>query len=160
MVNETEIAADASEDEEFVAFARDVEPKLRRAFFALAGERAADIAADALAYGWEHWPRVRAMDNPAGYLYRVGKNRSRSRRRAPSLPPIHSVGLPEMEPRLPALLSALPERQRVCVVLVHGFQWTHAEVAVLLGVSISTVRNHLARGLASLRKELRVDTHD
>jgi RNA polymerase sigma-70 factor (ECF subfamily) len=160
VVNETGISVDSSEDEEFAAFARSVEPRLRRAFFALAGDRAAEIAADALAYGWEHWPRLRAMHNPAGYLYRVGKNRSRSRRRTHSLPPTHSVGLPEMEPRLPELLAALPERQRVCVVLVYGFQWTHPEVAGLLGISVSTVRNHLARGLAHLRKELRVDTHD
>jgi DNA-directed RNA polymerase specialized sigma24 family protein len=151
---------DPSQADEFATFVREVEPRLRRAFFALAGDRAGEIAADALSYGWEHWPRVRAMENPAGYLYRVGRSRARTRRRAPRLPSPGAVGLPEVEPRLPELLAALPERQRVCVVLVHGFEWTHGEVATLLGVSVSTVRNHLARGLDHLRKGLRVNVHE
>ena len=24
-------------------------------------------------YGWEHWARVSQLDNPAGYLFRVGQ---------------------------------------------------------------------------------------
>jgi Sigma-70, region 4/Fibronectin type III domain len=91
------------------------------------------------------------MENPVGYLYRVGRSRARPRRRPPLLPSTATVGIPEIEPRLPDLLAALPERQRTCVVLVHGFEWTHQEVATLLGVSVSTVRNHLARGLKRLR---------
>jgi hypothetical protein len=27
-----------------------------------------DAAADALAYGWEHWERIKDMKNPIGYL--------------------------------------------------------------------------------------------
>ena len=50
----------------------------------------------------------------------------------------------------------LPERQRVAVLLVHGWDWTHQDVADLMGVSVSTVRNHLARGLESLRTRLGV----
>jgi DNA-directed RNA polymerase specialized sigma24 family protein len=147
-------------DDDFAEFAAEAEPLLRRAFFALVGMRAAEVAADALSYGWEHWPRVRTMENPTGYLYRVGCSRARPRRHPPPLASVSTVGLPEIEPRLPEVLGALPERQRVCVVLVHGFQWTHSEVATLLGVSVSTVRNHLARGLNRLRKELRVSTDD
>ena len=85
------------------------------------------------------------MENPVGYLYRVGRSRARPRRRPALLPGTAAVGIPEIEPRLPELLAALPERQRTCVVLVHGFEWTHQEVATLLGVSVSTVRNHLSR---------------
>jgi DNA-directed RNA polymerase specialized sigma24 family protein len=151
---------DARWDDEFTVFAAEAEPRLTRAFFALVGMRAGEVAADALSYGWEHWPRVRSMENPTGYLYRVGRSRARPRRHARVLPSVSNVGLPEFEPRLPELLAALPERQRICVVLVHGFQWNHSEVATLLGVSVSTVRNHLARGLDRLRKGLRVTSHD
>jgi DNA-directed RNA polymerase specialized sigma24 family protein len=42
------------------------------------------------------------------------------------------------------------------VVLVHGYE-TLAEVAGLLGVSVSTVQTHLERGLARLRADLEVD---
>jgi len=146
----------ASWEAEFTAFVVEAEPKLRRALFALAGMEAADGGAEALAYGWEHWGRVRGMVNPVGYLYRVGRSRLRRRRQPPSLPLLPADRLPEVEPRLPALLAGLPERQRVCVVLVHGFGWTHDEVGSLLDVSVSTVRNHLARGLGRLRHELGV----
>jgi DNA-directed RNA polymerase specialized sigma24 family protein len=151
---------EASWEQEFTAFVVEAEPRLRRALFALAGIEAADALAEALAYGWEHWGRVRRMANPVGYLYRVGRSRLRGPRRPPTLPTVPADRLPEVEPRLPGLLAGLAERQRVCVVLVHGFGWTHEEVATLLGVSVSTVRNHLARGLERLRRELGVTTRD
>jgi RNA polymerase sigma factor (sigma-70 family) len=56
-----------------------------------------------------------------------------------------------VEPALPQALQRLSERQRVCVVLVHGYGWTHQEVADLLGISPSSVQNHAQRGLARLR---------
>jgi DNA-directed RNA polymerase specialized sigma24 family protein len=40
------------------------------------------------------------------------------------------------------------------VVLVHCFAWTPVEVAELLDVSVSTVRNHLDRGMKRLRATL------
>ena len=72
----------------FRAFARSAEPKLRHALVARHGaERGAEAANDALVYGWRHWDRVQAMDNPMGYLYRVGQSKARRRRRDPVLVP-------------------------------------------------------------------------
>ena len=141
--------------DEFTAFVEVHEPRLRRALLATIGASAGDALADAFAYAWEHWRRVRVMANPAGYVYRVARSRARPRKR-PILPPVDPARLPEVEPGLPDALAVLPERQRVAVLLVHGFGWTHAEVGSLLGVSESTVRNHLARGLDRLRRELGV----
>jgi predicted RNA polymerase sigma factor len=56
---------------EFEPFARAARPRLVRALAPVRGEEAADGAAEALAYAWEHWDRVGAMGNPIGYLYRV-----------------------------------------------------------------------------------------
>jgi DNA-directed RNA polymerase specialized sigma24 family protein len=39
----------------------------------------------------------------------------------------------------------------VAVVLHHGFGWTLDEVSEVLGVSVSTVRNHIARAMGTLR---------
>jgi len=36
-------------------------------------------------------------------------------------------------------LRKLSQRQRVAVVLVHGYSWTLAEVAELLGLKVTTV---------------------
>lgn len=140
----------------FSDFFADAEPRLRRALVAAYGvERGREAAAEALAYGWEHWPRVRRMDNPLGYLYRVGQSRSRARKRRFL---VGRAGVEDVwvEPGLPAALAHLTERQRVATILVHGFGWTLREVAELIGVSVTSVQNHLERGLAALRSALEV----
>jgi DNA-directed RNA polymerase specialized sigma24 family protein len=144
--------------QEFTEFVREVEPRLRRALVGLCGpEDARDALAEALGYGWQHWARIRTMANPAGYLYRVARSRTRRRKVPPVFPPVPVDVMPDVEPALPAALARLPERQRVAVFLVHGCEWTHPEVAALLGVSVSTVRNHLTRGIARLRSLMEVE---
>ena len=61
-----------------------------------------------------------------------------------------------MEPGLLAALARLSPRQREVVVLVDAFEWTHREVADLLGIRASSVQTHLERGLARLRAALGV----
>ena len=143
----------------FRGFVDRVEPRLRRALVAAYGsERGRDAAAEALAYAWEHWDRVTAADNPVGLLYRVGQSRTRPRMaRVTFERPEH----PETwcEPGLPAALARLTESQRTAVVLVHGFDWTLREVAECTGVKVTTVQNHLERGLTKLKSELRGNDH-
>jgi DNA-directed RNA polymerase specialized sigma24 family protein len=138
----------------FERFVGHHEPSLRRALTAGYGpDTGREATAAALAYAWEHFERVEAMDRPAGYLFRVGQSSLRSRRE-PVVFPAPPEDLPLSEPALVPALGRLSERQRVCVVLVHGYGWSHQEVADLLGVGVSSVRNHLARGLDHLRTDL------
>jgi hypothetical protein len=59
--------------QEFEDFVRKIEPGLRRAFFAALGvQHGRDATAEALAWAWENWPKVKDMTNPTGYLFRVG----------------------------------------------------------------------------------------
>ena len=140
-------------DVEFGDFVADVEARLARAFAAAYGvDRGQDALAEALAYAWEHFEELTEMANPVGYLFRVGQSRTRPRKRPPVLPPPSSLGLPDVEPGLVSAVGALTERQRVCVVLVHAYDWTQPEVADLLGISASSVQNHLERGMARLRR--------
>ena len=142
--------------DDFEGFAIEAAPRLRRALLGSVGVDAVeDAVAEALAYGFEHWARVREMDNPVGYLYRVGRSRSRSRRRAVRLFREPSVVIPEVEDGLVESLLRLPEPQRVAVWLVHGCGWSHRETADVLDVSPSTVATHIARGLQRLRRDLR-----
>jgi DNA-directed RNA polymerase specialized sigma24 family protein len=137
---------------DFDALVAHVRPRLSRAFVAAYGvERGQEALAEALAYAWEHFEELQTMANPAGYLYRVGQSRTRSRRRPVMFPPTRTGGVPDVEPALPAALLALTERQRACVVLVYVYEWTHQEVADLLGLSRSSVQNHVERGLLRLR---------
>src|SRR5436190_20051730 len=67
--------AAASAFERFVAITGN---RLRVALVARYGvDVGVEACADALAYAWEHWHRVNAMDNAAGYLFRVGQTSAR-----------------------------------------------------------------------------------
>lgn len=143
---------------EFEAFVSEVEPDLRRALFAVCGlDRGREATAEALAWAWENWDRVRAMDNPRGYLFRVGQSRTRRKKSRPVFVR-HEWQEPVVEPYLGEALSELSESQRVAVVLVHGFGWTMREVGELTGAKVTTIQTHLERGLKRLRAALEV--HD
>lgn len=147
------------EAETFDAFVERAEPRLREALTATLGSEAGrEATADALAYGWEHWARVGRLENPAGYLYAVGRSnqRRRFRRRRTVLMEVDPERTPWVEPELPAALAALPDQQRIVVVLLHCFEWTMSEVTDLLGVSKSTVQSHAERGIERLRSKMGV----
>jgi DNA-directed RNA polymerase specialized sigma24 family protein len=149
-----------ADEGEFATFMRDAEPRLRRALVAVYGsQRGRDATAEGLAWGWENWSRVRGMQNPVGYLYRVGRSRTRDRRQ-PIVFSRDDTPEPWVEPRLAPALASLSERQRLAVVLVHGFGWTLREVAELTGIRVTSVQNHAERGLRRLRIALGVNGRD
>lgn len=130
---------------------------MQRAFVAARGfDDAPDAAAQALEYAWRHWSRVRLMQNPHGYLYRVGLSKSRDRRLPVSGFEMTVSELPSIEPALIPALRELPEKQRAAVWLVHACGWSYNDVAAALDVGVSTVGTHVTRGLESLRKQLGV----
>jgi len=146
--------------EEFAPFLAEVEPRLLQALMARYGPvDGREATVDALSWAWENWGRLSTVDNRAGYLYRVGQSATR---RFSARPIPHELRLveghepPEVEPGLVEALKGLSEQQRTVVMLVHAFGWRQTEVAELLDVGSSTVREHLARALARLRKELQV----
>ena len=147
---------DREKVDSFTIFVKEVEMRLRHALIPSLGvDAATDATAEALAYGWENWDRLRSMDNPAGYLYRVARSKARSaRNRIPALPGVSVTRLPHVEPGLPKALQRLSEKQRTVVWLVHGLEWRQKEVADLLGVSEGTVRTHLSRGMAKLQRTI------
>ncbi len=143
--------------EVFTEFVRAVEPRLRIALVARYGpERGREATAEALAFAWEHWDRVGEMDNPIGYLFRVGQSKSRSRRRPPLAADRPESHEPWVEPGLPKALQSLSNKQRMAVVLVHAYGWSQREAADVMRVSPDTVRTHLERGLSKLRSSLEV----
>lgn len=126
---------------------------------ALGVEWAREATAEALAYGWEHWDRIKGMENPAGYLYRVGLHwgRKAAARRKVEFPATVVDESTWVEPGLPKTIASLSEKQRVVVYLVHGLDWSLSEVAELLAVSKGTVQKHMERGMARLRRHLEVN---
>jgi len=141
---------------DFELFVRQTEPQLSRALAAAYGfEDGRDATAEALAYAWEHWHKLQHIANLPGYLFRVGQTRGRSKRQ-PVLFDVAAEAEHSFEPGLPSALAALSQRQRIAVVLVHGYGYTLREVADLTGVRPTTVQNHLTRGLVRLRTLLGV----
>lgn len=142
------------DDVEFAAFVARVEPRLRHALTALRGfETGEDATSEALAWAWANWPRVKVMEHPVPYLYRVGRTHTRKRLER-TLHATLSEDSHDVEPRLARLVSHLPERRRTALLLVHGHGWTHQEVADLLKISRSSVGTHIERAMTYLRKEL------
>ena len=151
--------ARGSSEIEFRDFMVGAEPRLRRGLVAGFGVQVAEEAtADAIAYAWEHWDRLRDMDNPVGYLYRVGQTSGRRSTRplAPVMFTPETSSEHAVEPGLPAAVASLSESQRICTLLVHGAGWTLSEVGELLSVHPGTVAKHAERGLDKLRSELGV----
>lgn len=150
------LSSDKTRVDSFTRFVGEVEPRLRIALISSFGpDVGRDLTSEALAYGWEHWDRVSAMDNPAGYLFVVGRSigRKLKRRGHPALPdaPPH---MPWIEPGLPAALASLTDQQRTVVALHDGYEWSLSEIAQVLGLSKSSVQNHHRRAMKKLRKSL------
>jgi RNA polymerase sigma-70 factor, ECF subfamily len=112
------------------------------------------------------------------WLYRIAVNvtRNRFRRRRPMLesldgarpePAADASGRPsamleraERSRRLERLLRALPERHRAAVVLRHVEGLGYAEVAEVLELPVGTVKAHVHRGLAQLRRCLEAEDRE
>jgi RNA polymerase sigma-70 factor (ECF subfamily) len=162
LVSSITLEADMTEEtaeDSFTRFAISAAPRLNQALISIAGDAGRDAASESLLYGWEHWDRVQRMDNPAGYLYRVGLNqvrRARRRKRRVEFPEPHGSKMPWVEPDLSAALADLSRKQRATVMLIHGFGWTVREVAELMGVSAGTVQKHDERAMRKLRSCLKV----
>jgi RNA polymerase sigma-70 factor (ECF subfamily) len=141
----------------FETFVAQVEPRLSRALVARFGrDGGREATVDALVYGWRNWDRVRGMTNPVGYLYRVGCSSYRPQPRPMVLADAEQWADPWIEPGLDRSLANLSDLQRTAVVLHHSFDWTYVEIGELLNVSVSTVRNHIDRGMRKLRQTMQV----
>lgn len=151
----------------FTSFVAENEPNLRRALVAwYGGSIGREAIAEALAWGWQHWDRLRTMDNPSGYLFRIGQTHARRvlrrRRLNVALEDHHDStwSTPWVEPELTKAIESLTRRQRTVVVLVHGYDLSHTETAELLGIRRSTVQNHVERGMAKLREFMEVPSNE
>ena len=139
-------------------------PVLFRRLCLLTGNRAEaeDIMQDAFLRLWERWDRVRAMDDPTGYLYRTAMNVFRSRYRRARLAARRAVGLgprdefAEADARraVARALGTLAPRQRAALVLTELIGFSSEEAGWALGVKASTVRALATQGRETLRRTM------
>ncbi|HEY7874911.1 MAG TPA: SigE family RNA polymerase sigma factor [Actinomycetota bacterium] len=128
------------------------------------GDRATgeELAQEALARAWSHWAKVRDLEDPAGWLYRVAMNlanshfrRKRAERRAhQSGRPIPDGGEdPAAILAIRAAVAQLPRRKRTVLVLRYYLDLPFAQVAQLMDAPESTVKSLARRALEDLRGE-------
>lgn len=140
-------------------FAKNYELVLRTLYL-VTGDRneAEDLAQEAFVKAFERWDRIRTMDNPSGYLYRMGLNayRSRLRRIATaakrSVAPTVSDPMSQSDDRdaIRRALASLPDAQREVIVLIEWLGMSSEEAGKVLGVSAGTVRVRLTRAKQAL----------
>ncbi len=127
---------------------------------------AADATAEAMARALERWRRVRTMDAPEAWTYRVAVNvwkrqqrrstlgRSLLRRTVPRSEQTSTASLPV---ELRELVDTLPHRQREVLVLRLVLGLSQAETAALTGIAEGTVASTLSDAKRSLRTALHDD---
>lgn len=120
----------------------------------------AEAADEAMARALARWASVGAMDNPAGWVYRVGLNWSRSgfrrTRREDLGAPVEELARldPNIDPDLADAIATLSVDHRSVVVLRYLLEYSSAETAEALGISEGTVKSRLSRALDQLRARL------
>lgn len=133
-----------------------------------AGE-AEDAVQETLLKAWRAWDAVALMDRPAAWLTRVCVNHCISRRRMlksrgwPLSRLVDRAGSSPSGERdaervdMDRAYRRLSNKQRAAITLNYHHGYSVDECAVFMGCRPGTVRTHIERGLAALRKELRVD---
>jgi RNA polymerase sigma factor (sigma-70 family) len=141
---------------------------LFRALFLITGsaQEAEEIAQDAFLKVWERWDRISVMANPAGYLYRVAMNLSRSRfrrlLRAAKVPfsPERSLDPYDAADARDAVVRAigsLSPRQRQALVLTDLLDRSTEEAAELMSVTSSTIRSLISEAHNTMRTLMGAD---
>jgi RNA polymerase sigma-70 factor (ECF subfamily) len=132
---------------------------------------AEDAAQDVFLKAFERFTEVSAMENPGGWLRTVTTNLclnhlGRHRRRwslfseledeafEESLP---APSEPSLAEELERALLALPDHQRVPLVLFHFSELGYSDIALKLGASLGKVKTDIFRGRAALRRILGED---
>jgi RNA polymerase sigma-70 factor (sigma-E family) len=117
------------------------------------------------------WRRLRDSDKALSYLRQSVVNRSRSVLRhrvvvdrnapkpAPDMPSAEQGALSLLErSAVIAALRTLPPRQREALVLKFYADLSEAQIAASMGISQGAVKSHTARGMASMRAVLEIQT--
>ncbi len=144
---------------DFDAFYRTARPTVGRALALTL--RDVDLATDsvdeAMVRAYQRWDHVGLLDNPAGWVYRVGLNHARSRlrrllRRVP--PPAATTEFTVADPAIALALSELSVDHRAVVVCRLLLGWSEAQTADALATRPGTVKSRLSRASTQLERRL------
>lgn len=119
---------------------------------------AAEAVDEAMVRAYQRWPQVRRLDNPGGWVYRVGLNYARSRlRRLARKLTRHDPPPPEpqvVEPSIVQAVDRLSVDHRSVVVCRLLLDWSEADTADALKIRPGTVKSRLSRAIDQLERHL------
>ena len=157
---------------EFETWYRNEYPRLVNTIALVTGDRnvATEAASEACIRALAKWDRVRAMDQPGGWVYKVALNDARRRLKKASrerklieseAPNEPTITLPvEPDHELWAAVKGLPERTRDVVILRYVADLTEPAIAEALGIRRGTVATMLRRAHQRLHVELQRSPSD
>jgi RNA polymerase sigma factor (sigma-70 family) len=115
---------------------------------------AEEIVQDSFVEVHRRWPELL---KPGAYLRCTVVSRCRSALRRRRMRPPHPIEEPSVSGSTGELwdvLARLSDEQRIAVVLRYYGGYQASDIAAMLEMPAATVRSHLRRGLATLKKEL------
>src|SRR5262249_12257039 len=132
------------------------------------GSDAEDIVQEALLRVWVNAPRWQPTAAVRTWLYRIVVNLCLNARRRPAFAALDPMGdlpdpgigparqmeLDESDRAVATAVDALPERQRVALVLTYFEELSNAETSAIMGTSIAGVESLLVRARRALREVL------
>ena len=134
---------------------------------------AADVTQDAFVRAWRAMPKFRGDAKFSTWLHRITVNTAwthRTRRNRVRLDPLESLAVePEsasldpvragesavLAPTIADALASLSSSVRSVVVLKDIYDWSHAEIADHLDITVTAAKVRLHRGRKELRESLR-----
>jgi RNA polymerase sigma factor (sigma-70 family) len=154
-----------SEPQSFEDFFEIESPVLFRRLCLITGNRheAEELMQDAFLSLFERWDRVRAMEDPTGYLYRTAFNAFRKRLRRAALairrtippgPEVDEFEAADDRQVVSRALARLSRRQRTALVLTELIGYGSEDAGRLMGVRAVTVRALASQGRAAMRRML------
>ncbi len=138
--------------------------------FAADTGRAEELAEEAFTRAYDRWGTLVSHPAPAAWVLRVVINlgiddarRSQRMNYTDASVEIPDESAPTEDSSLTGIwvsdaLAALPTKQRQAITLRYLVGCEEADIAAAIGVRPGTVKTHLKRGMARLRRELGVDT--
>ena len=146
----------------FDTFFEEEHERLYKALYFVTGNRqdAEELMQDAFLKLWERWDSIHEIEDPTGYLFRIGLNGFRMRRRRTAMSVRKVIPVPEardlfsdaeMRADVRALLLQLTPRQRAALLLVDLLGYPSERAARILRVRPSTVRALATKGRRALR---------
>ena len=129
---------------------------------------AEDVTQEAMLRVWTHAPRWQPLAAFRTWLTRIVVNLCLDRKRRTAWAPLEAAGevadpapgaseqaqASERDRRLNAAIAELPARQRTAIALTYGDGMSNAQVAEVLGTTVSAVETLLVRGKQNLRHAL------